>query len=78
MRDRNGRDTEMTNQIARRAYGKYETVETGIVGWVAAEMRAANLQAEKQDGEYFTFRDDEIPGSRPSSHCPVQAAFAYL
>lgn len=69
----------MTYQIARRAFGQYATVETGISGWVAAEMRASKLQAEKQDGEYFTFRDDETPASRPSNpQCPVQAAFAYL
>lgn len=68
----------MTYQIARRAYGKYETIETGIESWVAAEVRAMALQAEKNDGEYFTFRDDETPCSRPSVNCQVQAAFAYL
>lgn len=68
----------MTYQIARRAYGKYETVETGIDGWVVAEVRAMALQSEKQDGEYFTFRDDETPCSRPSGNCAVQTAFAYL
>lgn len=68
----------MTYQIARRAFGKYTTIETGISGWVAAEMRASELRAEKQDGEYFTFRDDETPGSRSTAPCAVQAAFAYL
>jgi hypothetical protein len=67
-----------TYQIAKRAYGRYEVIETGIVGWVAAETRASELQAKKQDGEYFTFRDDETPCSRPSEYCAVQAAFAYL
>lgn len=67
-----------TYQIARRAFSKYTVIETGISGWVNAEIRAMELQAANQDGEYFTFRDDEIVGSRPSVNCPVQAAFAYL
>lgn len=68
----------MTYKIARRSYGKYETVETGIAGWIAAVNRAMELQATNQDGEYFEFRDDETPGSRPNEYCAVQAAFAYL
>lgn len=69
----------MTYQIARRAFGKYVQVESGISGWVNAEIRALDLQAEKQDGEYFTFRDDEKIETRPSNpSCPVQSAFAYL
>lgn len=68
----------MTYKIACRAYGKYEIVETGIDGWVAAEIRASELQAERKDGEYFTFRDNETPRSRTSEYCVVQAAFAYL
>lgn len=65
-------------KIARRAYGEYTVVETGIQSWAAAVNRAMELQAEKQDGEYFEFREDQEAKSYPNAPCAVQSAFAYL
>lgn len=68
----------MTYKIARRAYGEYTVVETGIASWVEAANRAMTLQAEKQDGEYFEFREEQEAKSHPNEYCAVQTAFAYL
>lgn len=56
--------------ISRRAYSKYTAVESFTGTWVAAQLRAMDLQAERKDGEYDVYSPSEEIGSHgrgPSS-----------
>lgn len=53
--------------ISRRAYGKHDSVETFVGTWVAAQLRAMDLQAERRDGEYDVYFPGEVVGSRGGS-----------
>ena len=55
-------------QIARRAFGAYTVVETMEGTLSQAILRAMDLQAERQDGEYFEFAANETPGQRAAPY----------
>ena len=61
---------EMTNtfRIVKRAYSKYETVETFTGSFCDASNRAHEIQFEKSDGEYIVRRTDEPNYIRGSSY----------
>ena len=68
----------MTNyRIVRRAFSKFTEVEV-VAGWLAAQLRAMDLQAERNDGEYLIRDIGEEYHRAPVTQCPVQAAWAYL
>lgn len=66
----------MMYRIVCRAFGKFTEIETAET-WLNAELRAMELQAANNDGEYMTRMAGEAD-IRPSVQCPVQAAWAYL
>lgn len=71
----------MTNtayRIVRRAFGEFTEIEV-VEGWLAAQLRAMELEANRKDGEYLTRKIGEgYHRDGSNNQCPVQAAFAYL
>jgi hypothetical protein len=57
-------------EIRRRAFGRYETVETFLGSHLGAISRAMELEYAKRDGEYLVRRPGEanwIPGAAVQS-----------
>jgi len=69
----------MTNyRIVRRAYSEFTEIEV-VAGWLPAQLRAMELQAERRDGEYLIRKIGEAyHRDGVNNQCAVQAAFAYL
>lgn len=64
-------------RIVRRAFSQFTEIEV-VAGWLPAQLRAMELQAERHDGEYLIRDIGEADYRAPVTQCPVQAAFAYL
>ena len=68
-----------TYNIIRRAWGKYEVVDTVATSWVPAQCIAMKMQAVHRDGEYDTrVVGETLQRGGSNNQCEVQRAFAYL
>lgn len=64
-------------RIVRRAYSQFTEIEI-VEGWLPAQLRAMEIQAERHDGEYLIRNIGEEYHRPTNPQCPVQAAWAYL
>lgn len=67
----------MALRIIRRAFSDYHLVEIFNGTWLEAEMRAMDLQFQKQDGEYLVRPlEGPIKYNNPSPY--IQSSFDFL